>query len=107
MALMGKQGIPAVANLCIQKAHYMADQLKAIDGVEMMFDQPFFKEFAVKLPVPPKKVIDALRAENIFAGIDLARFDYGINDGLLIAVTEKRTKEEIDKYTEVLKKVIS
>ena len=107
MALMGKQGIQTVANLCFQKAHYLADKLKAIDGVELLFSRPFFKEFVIKCPVSPKLIIAEMRKEKIFAGIDLGRFDYGINDGLLIAVTEKRTREEMDRYAEVLKKIVS
>jgi glycine dehydrogenase subunit 1 len=107
LALMGKQGIPAVAEYSMQKAHYLADKLTGVPGIEMMFSKPFFKEFAVKTPVHPKQIIDALRKEKIFAGIDLNRFDYGIEDGLLIAVTEKRTKEEMDHYVEIMKSILS
>jgi glycine dehydrogenase subunit 1 len=107
LALMGKKGLPQVANLCLQKAHYLAQKLDAIDGLELMFPVPFFKEFAVRCSISPEKIISALQKEKIFAGIHLSRFDYGIKDGLLIAVTEKRTKAEIDHYCEVLEKVIS
>ena len=107
LALMGKQGLPHVARLCLQKAHYMAQQLQKVRGVELLFPGPFFKEFAIRCPVDPKQIIKELRKENIFAGIDLNRFDYNIKDGLLIAVTEKRTREEIDRYVEVLKKIVS
>ena len=107
LALMGKQGIPAVAGYSMQKAHYLAEQLTSLNGVEMMFDRPFFKEFAIRTPVNPQKIIDGLRKEKIFAGINLGRFDYGIEDGLLIAVTEKRTKEEMDKYAAALGKLIN
>jgi len=107
MALMGKQGLPTVANLCLQKAHYLAKRLEEIDGIDLLFSRPFFKEFAIKCPVPPKQIIAEMRKEKIFAGIDLGRFDYGIEDGLLIAVTEKRTKDEMDRYVEVLKKIVS
>ncbi len=107
LALMGKQGIPTAANLSLQKAHYLAKKLESLSGVEMMFSQPFFKEFAISLPVPSKKVIDGMRKEKIFAGIDLGRFDYGIDNGLLIAVTEKRTKDELDRYVDVLGKVLA
>jgi len=107
LALMGKQGLPTVAKLCLQKAHYLAEKLKKIKGVELLFSQPFFKEFALNCPVPPKKIINAMRKERIFAGIDLGRFDYGIKNGLLVAVTEKRTREEIDRYVAVLQKIVS
>lgn len=107
LALMGKQGIPTVANLCVQKAHYLAERIEDIIGFDLLFSRPFFKEFAIRCPDSPKRIIDAMRKEKIFAGIDLSRFDYGIEDGLLIAVTEKRTKEEMDRYIEILKKVAS
>ena len=107
LALMGKQGLPAVANLCIQKAHYLAEQLEKEAGIKRLYDLPFFKEFAVECPVPPKKIIEAFREQGIFAGIDLGRFDYGIDNGLMIAVTEKRTKKEMDRYVEVMKKIVS
>ncbi|MBN2103592.1 aminomethyl-transferring glycine dehydrogenase subunit GcvPA [bacterium] len=106
LALMGKQGIPKVAELCIQKAHYLAEQIQKLDGFSLMFDPPFFKEFAVRCPMEPEKIIHSLLKEKIFAGIDLSRFDYGIHDGLLIAVTEKRTKDEMDRFSEAMKKVI-
>ena len=106
MALMGKSGIPQVASLSLQKAHYLADQLEKTAGVKRLFNHPFFKEFAVQCPIAPDKIIKAMREAHIFAGVDLSRFDYGINDGLLIAVTEKRTKEEMDRYVEVFKSII-
>lgn len=107
LALMGKRGLPAVADLCLQKAHYLADQLASLENIEMLFPGSFFKEFAIKCPIPPKTIIDQMRERRIFAGIDLSRFDYGIDDGLLIAVTEKRSKEEMDTYVEVLKRIVS
>ena len=107
LALMGKEGLPTVSNLSLQKAHYLADNLLKVKGVKRCYQRPFFKEFAICCPVPPKKVIDGMRKEKIFAGIDLGRFDYGMKDGLLIAVTEKRAKEEMDRYVEVFKKIVS
>lgn len=107
LALMGKQGLPTVAHLSLQKAHYLAKRIEEIKGIERLFSQPFFKEFAVRCSVPPKRIIEEMRQEKIFAGIDLGRFDYGIEDGLLVAVTEKRTKEEMDRYVDVLRKIVS
>jgi len=105
LALMGKQGLPKVAELCIQKAHYLADEIKKLDGFSLMFDPPFFKEFAVRCPVDPEKIIQSLLNEKIFAGINLGRFDYDIQDGLMIAVTEKRTKDEMDRFIKALKRL--
>ena len=107
MALMGKKGIPQVAQLCLQKSHYLAKRLAEVNGVELLFNRPFFKEFTIQCPKSPKNIIAKMREEKIFAGIDLGRFDYGIDDGLLIAVTEKRTKEEMDRYVDVLSHIVS
>jgi len=103
LALMGKQGIQDVANLCLQNSHYLADEIQKLDGFELAFSSPFFKEFVITTPVPPAEIIDKLMLQNIYAGIDLSQFDYGIENGLLIAVTEKRTKNELDIFVEALK----
>jgi len=106
LALMGKEGVKTVAEYSLQKAHYLADQLCELPGVKLMFDRPFFKEFVISCPVSPQKILEALRKQNIFGGIELSRFDYGIDNGLLIAVTEKRTKEEMDVYVDSFKKIL-
>lgn len=104
LSLMGKAGLPKAAELCLQKAHYLADRLSAIPGFEPLFPGPFFKEFALRTPVPPARIIRAMQEEGIFAGVDLSRFDYGISNGLLIAVTEKRTREEMDRFSRLMAK---
>ena len=70
-----------------------------------MFSAPFFKEFVVKTPVAPSKLIESLLDEKIFAGIDLSSYDYGLENCMLVCVTEKRTKEEMDKFVNSLSKV--
>ena len=67
-----------------------------------MFEAPFFGEFVVEPPVDPDEIIDSLSAEGFLAGINLAQFDFGIENGMLIAVTEKRTREEMDRYIALL-----
>lgn len=105
LALMGKKGIQEVASLCVQNSHYLADKINQLENFELAFTSPFFKEFVVKTPVAPDIIINKLIDQNIFAGIDLTRFDLGIINGLLIAVTEKRTKDELDMFVEVLSKI--
>ena len=102
MTAMGKQGIKEVAERCFEAAHYLADQIKKIKGFSLLNDKPFFMEFLVKTPVPAAKIIEEAEKEGILAGIDTSRFAE-CKEGLLIAVTEKRTKEEIDKLIDVLK----
>jgi len=103
LALMGKQGIQHVANLCLQNSHYLAEQIQQLDGYQLAYTAPFFKEFVVTTPVPPHQIIERLLLQRIYAGIDLSRYDYGQTNGLLIAVTEKRTKAEMDAFVDALK----
>lgn len=105
LALMGKQGIQDVALLCLQNCHYLADQIQQLDGFQLAFSSPFFKEFVVTTRIPPSKIIEKLMLRNIYAGIDLSHFGYELKNGLLIAVTEKRTTEEMDIFVEALKDV--
>jgi glycine dehydrogenase subunit 1 len=103
MATMGKQGIKETAELCLSKSHYLAKEIKKLKGFELLNDKPFFKEFLVKTPVPAKDIIDVAIKDGVLAGIDTSRFA-DCKQGLLIAVTEKRTKEEMDKLVSILKK---
>jgi len=102
LALMGKTGIEEIASLCLQNSHYLAEQIQQVSGFELAYKSPFFKEFVVTTPVAPANIIDKLIEKNIFAGIDLSQFDYGLDNGILIAVTEKRTKQEMDLLVELL-----
>lgn len=106
LSLLGKSGIKKVAELCLQKSHYAFDEITKIEGFKNRFEAPFFKEFVVETPVPPKRIIRSLIKRNIFAGIDLAQFDRKLKNCLLVCVTEKRTKEEIDHLMDELRKLI-
>jgi len=105
MAALGKYGLQEVANLCVQKSHYMAERLQKIDGVEVINDKPFFKEFLIKLSIDTTTVLMGLEKEGILGGIDLKKWE--IDGHILVTVTEKRTKEEIDKYVSVMGKILS
>lgn len=104
LALMGKQGIQDVAAMCLQNSHYLAEQIQKLGNFKLQFPSAFFKEFVVSTPVPPSEIINSLMLQNIYAGIDLSQFDYGFDNHLLVAVTEKRTKDELDAFVETLKK---
>jgi glycine dehydrogenase subunit 1 len=103
LALMGKTGLKKVAELSLQKAHYLQENICKLSGYSAANDAPFFKEFVVSCPVPAKDIIQAALAKNIYAGIDLSVFYPNRQNDLLIAVTEKRSKEEMDKFVEFLK----
>ncbi|HMA61750.1 MAG TPA: aminomethyl-transferring glycine dehydrogenase subunit GcvPA [bacterium] len=102
MALMGKNGLEKVARLSLTKSHELADKITELDGYEMAYDQPFFKEFVVKTPVDPAKIIDKGVDQNILAGIDLGKYRNEWKNHLLIAVTEKRSSDDINKLVNFL-----
>lgn len=103
LAAMGKQGIAKVASLCLDKAHYAADRIAALDGYAPAFDAPFFKEFAVRTDRDVEKVLDHCRQQNILAGLALGPWYPDLNDCFLVTVTEKRTRAEIDALVSALK----
>ena len=97
LSLLGKTGMRKVAELCLQKSHYAADGICGVDGFTRKFDGPFFKEFVVTTPRPAEEVVRRLLKKNILAGVDLGFFDSKLKNELLVCVTEKRTREEIDR----------
>jgi len=101
-ALLGKEGLRRAATLSTAKAHYAAEVLGKVAGVSLRFSSPFFKEFALRLPKNPGTVLRALRRRRILGGVPLAQFDRRLKDSILIAVTERRTRAEIDAYAEAL-----
>ncbi|GAB1476401.1 hypothetical protein MASR2M70_12350 [Bacillota bacterium] len=105
MVTMGKEGLREAAVQCAEKAHYAAEKLTAGGSYKLAFNQPFFKEFALVGRKDADYVNKALLAEGILGGYNLNR-DYGIENGTLICVTEKRTGQEIDKLA-ALMEVIS
>ncbi|HKH76897.1 MAG TPA: aminomethyl-transferring glycine dehydrogenase subunit GcvPA [Rubrobacteraceae bacterium] len=97
-ALMGPEGLREVAESSISKAHYLADGLRA-SGFGLRFPEaPFLWEFAVEMP-DVRRANEALLEAGIVGGLDLG------DGAMLIAVTEKRTKDEIDAFVEVVSSV--
>ena len=97
MTALGKQGVKEMAAANIQKAYYAR---KAIEqkGFDIVFESPSFNEFVVKLDQPIKVVNQHLLSKNIIGGYDLGRDFSELQNCMLIAVTELRTKEEIDTF---------
>ena len=100
MSLLGADGLGQVADLCCRKAHYAAEQLTALDGVELMFAQPFFKEFVLRVENGAERFVGAAREAGFDIGPLLTRFDTledpVRSEGVLVAVTECRSRDEID-----------
>jgi glycine dehydrogenase subunit 1 len=99
LTALGPQGLRETAELCIRKAHYAAEALCRAPGVSMKFRTPFVKEFTLAWQRDQEDVnglLARLRAAGFLAGLPLGRWYPGLVDCLSVAVTEKRTKAEID-----------
>ena len=96
MSVMGQQGLTEACSLSYSGAHYLAQQLVATGKCTMVYDKPFFNEFAIRTSVPVAKVLETLAANGILGGVRIA------DDMLLVCVTEQRTKAEMDRMVEIV-----
>jgi glycine dehydrogenase subunit 1 len=106
MTAMGKEGLREMAEHCHHKARYLAARIAELPGYRLKFDGPFFNEFCVTCPKPATEIIQAAKRRGILAGVApsgrrLGRI--GAPEDLLIAVTEKRTRPEMDALVTVLR----
>ncbi len=106
-SLLGKSGFVAVAEQCLSKAHYLRDQILALNGYTAGFENaPFFNEMAVRVRGgSAAAVCQKLEADGIIAGLDLGRFSDAWADRLLIAVTEQHRREDLDRLVQALARV--
>lgn len=102
LSTLGKQGLREVAEQCLYKAHYAAQRLAAVPGYRLKFAAPFFHEFVLQCPGDAAEVARRLAEQGILAGYPLGQHYPELADCLLIAVTEKRTREEIDQFAAAL-----
>ena len=108
LAVMGPKGLKETATLSMQKAHYAADCLSNTSRLEPAFARPFFKEFVVRDENGQvQQLLNAAQRQGILAGVCLGKWFPELSDCFLVAVTEKRTKSEIDQLTACLGSVNS
>jgi glycine dehydrogenase subunit 1 len=106
LSLLGKQGLADLARICALKAEYAKTRLQAIDGVVVKKSAPTFNEFTLELPYDAGEVVNAMIEKGFAAGFPLGRYYAGMENYLLVAVTEKRTREEIGLFSEALEAVL-
>jgi len=106
LALLGREGIKELAQLNLDKAEFARGMLSQIKGVQVKRSAPTFNEFTVVLPVGASGVVAAMIERGFAPGFPLGRYYKGMERCLLVAVTEKRTKEEIVKFKETLEAVL-
>lgn len=98
MTAMGKHGLRQVAESCVQKSHYAAERLSELPGVKLPLKGRYFKEFVIRLPeyIPPQRLNEILIHDGILGGYDLGRSYLEWKGCMLLCVTEKRSKTDID-----------
>jgi len=103
MALMGRLGMREVAELCVQKTHHAAGVAAAIPGYRLAFDAPYFREFVLECPVEASAIERLGRERGVLPGVDLGQFGPEGVRRLLVAVTEQRSAEDIERWADVLR----
>ena len=106
LSSIGKEGFKDMAEQNLQNANYLKEKLSAINGVQVLNNAYTFNEFVIKLPKSSSEVLNGFRQRGIYAGIDLSKLYKGFENSLLVAVTEKRTKEQLDEYVSILKDLL-
>jgi len=105
LSLVGKAGLKQVAKLSLSNAHYLAEKIATLPNYSLAFEKtPFFNEFVVDTPVPAETIVKAALDDHFFAGIDMGKFRADWKNRLLIAVTEKRSQQEMDDFINFLTK---
>jgi glycine dehydrogenase subunit 1 len=102
LAWLGRRGVVELGELLAQRTAYARDRLAQLDGVELLHDAPVVREFAVRLNAPVAAVLDRVSQEGIGAGYPLGREYPEYEDGLLIALTERRSRADIDRLADAL-----
>ena len=102
MTLLGPEGLREVAELNLEKAHRLAELLKA-DEHKLKFDGYFFNEFVLELNTPAKQVIKKLAKKGIAAGYDLGQINKELKNCLLVCVTETKTEADLQAYVHAMR----
>ena len=108
LTLLGEKGLRQLASLNHARACEVAERLAAIPGVELVNDS-FFNEFTLKLPVEARPAVHAMVERDVLGGVSLGRLYPGVEalqNGLVVAVTETVTDEDIDAFEAALREVV-
>jgi glycine dehydrogenase subunit 1 len=106
LAWLGRRGIVELGELLVRRTAYARQTLTAVEGVELLHEAPVAREFAVRLDAPVAEVLDKISEQGIAAGYALGRDYPEYEDGLLVAITERRSREDIDRLADALGRAI-
>jgi glycine dehydrogenase subunit 1 len=107
LAWLGKRGFVELGELLVRRTAYARERLGAVDGVELLHEAPAAREFAITLDAPVEEVLDRCAAEGIGAGYPLGRDYPEYENGLLVALTERRSRQDIDRLADVLGRAVA
>jgi glycine dehydrogenase subunit 1 len=107
LAWLGKRGFVELGELLVRRTVYARERLAAIDGVELLHEAPVVREFGLRVDAPVPAVLDRLAEQGIGAGYPLGRDYPEHEDGLLVAITERRSRADIDRFAELLEQAVA
>jgi glycine dehydrogenase subunit 1 len=102
LAWLGREGFRELGELLVRRTAYARERLAAIEGVELLHEAPVVREFALRLDAPVDRVLDRCAERGIAAGYPLTREYPEYEDGLLVAISERRTRAQIDALADAL-----
>jgi glycine dehydrogenase subunit 1 len=106
LAWLGREGFRELGALLVRRTAYARERLAAVEGVELLHEAPVAREFALRLDAPVARVLERCAERGIAAGYPLGREYPEHGDGLLVAITERRSREQIDALAEALAEAI-
>lgn len=106
MSLLGPCGMQRVAEKSMENAQYAAQRLTEIPGISLLTDAPFCNEFAIRLPIPAYELVDQLTERGFVPGFPLGRYFKGLENCLLVACTEKHSRQDLGILAEMVGGVI-
>jgi glycine dehydrogenase subunit 1 len=107
LSWLGRRGITELSELLVRRTAYARERLAEIDGVSLVHTQPVVREFAVTLAAPVQRVVERCAEQGINPGYPLGKDYPELEDGLLVAVTERRTRSDIDRLAEALSAAVA
>lgn len=107
LSLLGSEGLRRVAANSHQNTVLLREKLMQIEGVEIVFDRPFFHECVLRLPSPVSKVLERLADRGIQGGFDLTPYYPELGQTLLVCATETKTAEDVQAYDQALRAALS
>src|SRR4051812_17074440 len=107
LAWLGKRGFVELGELLIRRTAYAREKLAGVEGVDLLHDAPVAREFAIRIDAPVAEVLDRCAEDGIAAGYRLGREYPEHENGLLVAITERRSRDDIDRLADVLGRAVA